>query len=109
MAKTKTERITAVLFLLRIDIIVKTSNYKSGKITRFYLSRKNRQVLSFMAQNERENIRKRQAEGIAAAKARGVRFSRPIKKSLENFTESVKLWERGKISFEDALARTGLK
>ena len=67
------------------------------------------QILSFVAQNEHENIRKRQAEGIAAAKARGVRFGRPIKKSPENFTESVKLWERGKISFEDALARTGLK
>lgn len=35
------------------------------------------QILSFVAQNERENIRKRQAEGIAAAKARGVRFGRP--------------------------------
>lgn len=37
------------------------------------------QVLSFVAQNERENIRKRQAEGIAAAKARGVQFGRPEK------------------------------
>ena len=35
------------------------------------------QILSFVAQNERENIRKRQAEGIAAAKARGVKFGRP--------------------------------
>ena len=35
------------------------------------------QILSFVAQNERENIRKRQAEGIAAAKARGVRFGHP--------------------------------
>ena len=67
------------------------------------------QLLSFVAQNERENIRKRQAEGIAAAKARGIKFGRPIKKSPENFIESVKLWERGKISFEDTLARTGLK
>ena len=38
------------------------------------------QILSFVAQNERESIRKRQNEGIAAAKARGVRFGRPIKK-----------------------------
>ena len=67
------------------------------------------QVLSFVAQNERETIRKRQAEGIAAAKARGVRFGRPVKKPPDNFSEAVKLWERGKISFEEALEQTGLK
>jgi DNA invertase Pin-like site-specific DNA recombinase len=66
-------------------------------------------VLSFVAQKEREDIRQRQAEGIAAAKARGVKFGRPTKKSPENFAEVVKLWERGKISFEEAKARTGLK
>ena len=67
------------------------------------------QVLSFVAQNEREIIRKRQAEGIAAAKARGVRFGRPVKKPPDNFSEAVKLWERGKISFDEALEQTGLK
>ena len=67
------------------------------------------QVLSFAAQNERDNIRQRQAEGIAAAKARGIRFGRPIKKTPENFTEAVKLWECGQITFNDALALTGLK
>ena len=39
------------------------------------------QILSFVAQNERESIRKRQAEGIAAAKARGIKFGRPEKKT----------------------------
>ena len=67
------------------------------------------QILSFVAQNERETIRKRQAEGIASAKARGVRFGRPIKKPPENFGIMVKQWERGKISFDDVLAQTGLK
>lgn len=43
------------------------------------------QVLSFVAENERSNIRQRQAEGIAAAKARGVRFGRPIKETPDNF------------------------
>jgi DNA invertase Pin-like site-specific DNA recombinase len=43
------------------------------------------QILSFVAHSERDSIRKRQAEGIAAAKARGVRFGRPIKKPPENF------------------------
>jgi len=66
-------------------------------------------ILSFVAQNERENIRKRQAEGIASAKARGVRFGRPIKKSPDNFGEVAKLKVRGKISMEEALEQTGLK
>jgi len=67
------------------------------------------QILSFVAQNERENIRKRQAEGIAAAKARGVGFGRPIKKPPENFGELVRQWERGKLPMEEVLERTGLK
>ena len=45
------------------------------------------QILSFVAHSERDSIRKRQAEGIAAAKARGFRFGRPVKKSPENFTD----------------------
>jgi len=67
------------------------------------------QVLSFVAQNERETIRKRQAEGIAAAKARGVRCGRPIKKSPENFDVLVKQWERGKLQIQELLAQIGLK
>jgi DNA invertase Pin-like site-specific DNA recombinase len=67
------------------------------------------QVLSFAAANERENIRKRQSEGIAAAKARGVRFGRPVKKPPEDFAELVKLWERGKMNVSAILERTGLK
>ena len=66
-------------------------------------------LLSFVAQKEREDIRNRQREGIAAAKAKGVHLGRPIKRSPENFVEVVKLWEHGKITFEEALARTGLK
>ncbi len=67
------------------------------------------QILSFVAQNERENIRKRQAEGIAAAKLRGVRLGRPLTPLPLNFIESVTLWERGEISFRDALCRTQMK
>ena len=67
------------------------------------------QLLSYVAQNERETIRKRQAEGIASAKARGVRFGRPIKKPPENFREVVKFWERGDINFNEVLEKTGLK
>ena len=55
------------------------------------------QVLSFVAQSERESIRKRQAEGIAVAKTRGVRFGRPEKPLPDNFGELVRKWERQQI------------
>jgi DNA invertase Pin-like site-specific DNA recombinase len=67
------------------------------------------QILSFVAQSERESIRKRQAEGIAAARARGVRFGRPIKKPPENFPAAVRDWERGKLTLAEVLERTDLK
>ena len=66
-------------------------------------------LLSLAVQNEREASRKRQAEGIAAAKARGVKCGRPIKTPPDNFANVVKQWECGKISFKDALEQTGLK
>jgi DNA invertase Pin-like site-specific DNA recombinase len=67
------------------------------------------QVLAFVSENERNAIRSRQAAGIAAAKARGVRFGRTIKKPPENFVELVELWEQGKLSFSEILQQTGLK
>jgi len=67
------------------------------------------QVLSFVAHSERENIRKRQAQGIAAARARGVHLGRPTKKPPENFAELVKQWERGKIPIAEVLRQTGFK
>ncbi|MDR1603184.1 MAG: recombinase family protein [Gracilibacteraceae bacterium] len=66
------------------------------------------QILSFVAQSERENIRKRQSEGIAAAKARGVRFGRPVRAAPENFAGLVRAWERGALTIEQLLERTGL-
>ncbi|MCL1911652.1 MAG: recombinase family protein [Leptospirales bacterium] len=65
------------------------------------------QILSFVAQNERESIRKRQREGIAAAKARGVRFGRPIKKPPENFAVLARQWEQGKLPKSELMKQTG--
>lgn len=61
------------------------------------------QILSFVAENERENIRRRQEQGIAAAKKRGVRFGRPETQIPDNFGEIVKKWENGQIKFDDAI------
>ncbi len=61
------------------------------------------QILSFVAQNERENIRRRQAEGIAAAKARGVQFGRPTVPVPDNFADVYVQWKHGLISYADAM------
>ena len=66
-------------------------------------------LLSFVAQNERESIRQRQAEGIAAAKARGVRFGRPIINPPEDFNILVKQWKRGNLSLPVLLEQSDLK
>ena len=56
------------------------------------------QVLSFVAENERSNIRQRQAEGIAAAKAKGIRVGRPPLPLPENFHENYQRWKSGEIT-----------
>lgn len=66
------------------------------------------QVLSFVAQTERENIRNRQAQGIAAAKAKGILFGRPKKKTPENFFEIVYKWKIKEISLHEALVRSSI-
>ena len=60
------------------------------------------QVLSFVAENERTNIRQRQAEGIAAAKARGVKFGRPPRPLPDNFYEVHKAWRAKRLSLKQA-------
>lgn len=60
------------------------------------------QVLSFVAENERANIRQRQAEGIAAAKARGVTFGRPPLPLPENFEAVCRAWRGGEITLNEA-------
>lgn len=59
------------------------------------------QLLSFVAENERDNIRQRQAEGIAAAKARGVQFGKPMIPVPDNFPELYKQWQAGAISIKE--------
>ena len=60
------------------------------------------QVLSFVAENERANIRQRQAEGIAAAKARGVRFGRPPRPLPENFHSLHRAWRAKTMTLRQA-------
>lgn len=66
------------------------------------------QVLSFVAENERDNIRQRQAEGIAAAKARGVRFGRPPLPLPDNFHTLHQAWRGQKITLRQAARACGM-
>lgn len=66
------------------------------------------QVLSFVAENERINIRQRQAEGIAAAKGRGVRFGRPPRPLPENYSDAYQRWKAGEITGTAAAKECGL-
>ena len=66
------------------------------------------QILSFVAQSERENIKKRQAEGIAAAKAKGVKFGRPEIPMPDDFDKYIYKWEKGQITTSEILKSTGL-
>ena len=61
------------------------------------------QILSFVAQSERENIKKRQLQGIAAAKARGVTFGRPKKDLPEGFSEILCAWEKKQLASSEIL------
>ena len=66
------------------------------------------QILSYVAQTERENIKQRQKEGIAAAKLRGVRFGRPRKPFQVNFDSLRAAWNKGDISSRQAAAQLGI-
>ena len=66
------------------------------------------QVLSFVAENERNNIRQRQAEGIAAAKAKGIRFGRPPQPLPESFHSSYQRWKQGEITGTAAAMECGM-
>lgn len=91
----------------RVDIVVLDmpllDTRQTGKdLTGIFVADLVLQILSYVAQSERENIHQRQMEGIAAAKLRGVRFGRPRKPIPENFSDVKKCWETGIISSRQA-------
>lgn len=66
------------------------------------------QVLSFVAENERTNIKQRQAEGIAAAKARGVPFGRPTVAAPDDFSKIIKAWGKKQLSTAEVLEQCNM-
>lgn len=95
-----------------VDIVVidfpllDTRNHVNG-LTGKFIADLVLQIMSYVAQIERENIRQRQAEGIAVAKIKGVSFGRPRRKIPEEFPEVAKLWEDNQISMREAARRLG--
>jgi len=96
----------------RIDIVVLDMpllDTRRGKdLMGTFLSDIVLQVLSFVAENERTNIRQRQKEGIAAAKARGVRFGRPPRPLPENYHSAYQRWKAGTITGTAAAKECGM-
>lgn len=91
-----------------LDMPLLDTRSRSKDLTGAFVADLVLQILSYVAQNERENIRKRQAEGIAAARARGVRFGQPGKPLPENFEEVVAAWRKKQISLSQALTKLGV-
>ena len=96
----------------RIDIVVLDMpllDTRRGKdLMGTFLSDIVLQILSFVAENERHNIRQRQAEGIAAAKARGVKFGRPPQALPENFHQMYQQWKKGNMTCTAAAKACGI-
>ena len=96
----------------RIDIVVLDMpllDTRRGKdLMGTFLSDIVLQVLSFVAENERVNIRQRQAEGIAAAKARGVRFGRPATPLPDNFIDVYRAWRNKDMTLQEAANACGM-
>lgn len=86
-----------------LDMPLLDTRDKNRDLTGTFMADLILQVLSYVAQNERENIRKRQAEGIAAAKKRGVHFGNPGKPVPVAFEDVAGKWRRKEISLSEAL------
>lgn len=84
--------------------LLDTRNQVNG-ITGKFIAEMVLQILSYVAQIERENIHQRQMEGIKIAQEKGVQFGRPKKEKPENFDDLCLLWEQGKISLREASRR----
>ena len=88
-----------------LDIPLLDTRQKERDLTGTLIADLMLQILSYVAQTERDFIRQRQAEGIAAAKARGVKFGRPPKEKPVQFNEVRELWKNREISAREAARR----
>lgn len=95
----------ADIYVLDFPLLDTRSRSGDGDLTGRFISDLVLQTLAYVAQKERESIRQRQAEGIAAAKARDVHFGRQALPRPPEFDELCRLWEQGEISAREAAKR----
>lgn len=91
-----------------LDMPLLDTRNARGDLTGVFISDLVLQILSYVAQTERENIRQRQAEGILAARQRGVKFGRPRKVIPENFDHILSMWKEKEISSREAATYLGV-
>lgn len=91
-----------------LDMPLLDTRQQMDGITGVFLADLLLQLLSYVAQIEREEIRQRQAEGIAAAHARGVRFGRPHVQRPGNYSEIMRLYTTGQITQKEAARKSGV-
>jgi len=101
-----TKEIQAAVVVLDMPLLDTRQNERD--LTGTFIADLVLQILSYVAQQEREFIRQRQAEGIAAAKDRGIKFGRPPVERPDMFPEVLEAWERGEISAREAGRRLGV-
>lgn len=96
---TKEKRADIVI----LDMPLLDTRSKGKDLTGTFIADLVLQILSYVAQTERENIRKRQAEGIAAARERGVHMGRRKRPVPDNFIEVATKWRKKNITITEAL------
>ena len=94
--------------IIVLDMPLLDTRKGDGDLTGKFIADMVLQILAYVSEIERENIRNRQREGIESAKRRGVVFGRPRKKLPDNFEDIVYRWKNHEISLEKALEETGL-
>lgn len=94
--------------ILVLDMPLLDTRTKQNSLIGKFISDIVLQVLSFAAENERTNIKARQAEGIAVAKARGVKFGRPKTRYTQNFLSVAKRYKSGELNQKSAAALLGM-
>ena len=95
-------------FVVVLDIPLLDTRNQAQDLTGTFVADLVLQILSYVAQQERDFILQRQTEGIEAAKARGVKFGRQPMDRPGNYPEVLKAWERGEISAREAGRRLGV-
>ncbi len=102
-----TKELKADIKILDMDLL--DTRGDNNSLDRKFICDLTLQILAYVAEKERINIRARQAQGIAAAKANNVKFGRPKIQKPDNWDEVIALWNKGEITAKQAMTKLGLK